>query len=109
MYRKNGTGPLIAQTTITPAASRKVDARAAASEVRFARSPKNFEMRDGSSVFFSLLKTTSRARGETNTVGESSAWEELFDPNTHCATATRREAPLPPKQASITVTHVVPL
>ena len=52
---KRKRGPLIAQATITPAANRKVDARPAASEVRLARSPKNFERREGSFVCFYMF------------------------------------------------------
>src|SRR3954453_336298 len=42
------SGPLMPHTTTTPAANRKVEARPAASEVLFAKSPKNFEIGDGS-------------------------------------------------------------
>lgn len=43
------TGPLMPEITTTPAASRKVEARPAASEARLAKSPKNLEIEDGSS------------------------------------------------------------
>jgi len=54
-------GPLTAQAMMIPAASKKVDARTAANEVRLARSPKNFETREGS-FCFSWLKTKDLSR-----------------------------------------------
>src|SRR3954452_7461857 len=51
------SGPLMPHATTTPAANRKVEARPAASEVLLAKSPKNFEIRDGS--FFMTQPSTN--------------------------------------------------
>jgi hypothetical protein len=71
------SGPLMPHTTTTPAAYRKVEARPAASEVLLAKSPKNFEIRDGS--FFMtqpLPPTTMLFLGEGSASGTDIHWQQ---------------------------------
>jgi hypothetical protein len=61
------SGPLMPHTTTTPAANRKVEARPAASEVWLAKSPKNFEIEDGSCLMISAFApTTMLFRGKSS-------------------------------------------